>query len=296
MKALALVLFLALFASTLRASIDPPALSSLTLTATGATLTAQSAYREGFSVQLIGITGTVAVNVEASLDNVNWSKVNVFNIASTAASLTMTANGLYQGTAAAGVKSLRVKAASISSGVVGVVFSWGTGASPQTVPANPTGAGDASAANQSTQIGLAQKLTGTAADTFGIAASVTGGSKANFSNANGFNFLSATVLTGVSPNADSALSLTWAAGVATGPIFVDLNCSGATGMNYMITNAAATPTGFVANAALWGYQPCGQISQIPLEVNGANTPHLHVAAVTLSFTSESVGVVTKQRP
>lgn len=116
-------------------------------------------------------------------------------------------------------------------------------------------------------------------------------------NASGFNFLSATVIaTGLTTNAATTLSLTWAASTSTGPLFADLNCAGATGMNYVISNSATAPSGFVANSALFGYQPCGQISQVPLEANAGDTPHLHSVAVTLSNTSGALGVVTKQRP
>lgn len=116
-------------------------------------------------------------------------------------------------------------------------------------------------------------------------------------NASGFNFLSMTVMTGITTNADVALSLTWAASTSVAaPLFVELNCSGATGVNYVITASSAVPAGWVANSALFGYQPCGQISQIPLEVNGGNTPHLHTVASVLSAASASVGVVSKQRP
>jgi len=115
-------------------------------------------------------------------------------------------------------------------------------------------------------------------------------------NANGLNFLSFTAVTGVTTNAATTLSLTWAASTTSGPVFGDINCSGATGVYYAI-NASATPiAGMVANAALMGYQPCGQISQIPLEWNAANTPHAHFVATGLSGTSAAVGITTKQRP
>lgn len=115
-------------------------------------------------------------------------------------------------------------------------------------------------------------------------------------NAAGFRFLSATVKsTGLTTNADTVISLTWAASTTVGPIFVDLGCAGSTGLNFLITNAAATPSGFVANSGLFGYQPCGQISQIPLEVAAEDTPHLHAVAVTLSNTSGALGLVTKIR-
>lgn len=136
-------------------------------------------------------------------------------------------------------------------------------------------------------------------DATGAAITPTSGSSSDpsFVNAAGFNFLSWTVkATGVTPNADSVISLTWAATTTSGPVFADLQCAGATGINFIITDSATTPTGFVANSALSGYQPCGQISQVPLEVNAANTPHLHVVAVGLSNTSAAVGIVTKKRP
>lgn len=119
-------------------------------------------------------------------------------------------------------------------------------------------------------------------------------------NAAGFNFLSFTAIaSGVTANAATTRSITWSAGVVTTelrPIFVDINCGGATGVNYIITNSATVPTGYVANAALSGYQPCGQISQVPLEVNPADTPHIHFVANALTGTSAAVGFVTKYRP
>lgn len=148
--------------------------------------------------------------------------------------------------------------------------------------------------------GTARRLeTGLTAGSYALKSSPNAGTQASpiFVNSGGFNFLSATVVaSGLTPNADTVTSLTWAASTTTGPLFIDLNCSGATGLGFLITNAAATPAGFVGNAALFGYQPCGQISQVPLEVNAANTPHLHAVAVTLSNTSAALGIVTKQRP
>lgn len=115
-------------------------------------------------------------------------------------------------------------------------------------------------------------------------------------NASGFNFLSATVFTGISGNAEAVLSLTWAASTTAGPVFYDLNCSGATGMNFIISNSSAAIPGFVANAALWGYQPCGQISQIPLEANAGDNPHIHAVVTGLSATTATSGIVSKKRP
>ncbi len=130
----------------------------------------------------------------------------------------------------------------------------------------------------------------------GIQQGVTSGASAYYVNANGFNFLSMTAFTGVSPGADSVLSLTWAASTASGPIFADLGCTGMSGLNFVITGAAATPAGWVANSYAFGYEPCGQISQVPLEVNAANNPHLHIVGIGLSATSGTVGIVTKKRP
>ncbi len=116
-------------------------------------------------------------------------------------------------------------------------------------------------------------------------------------NASGFNFLSATVVSsGVTTNADTVLSLTWAASTTTGSVFGDLNCSAMTGMYFMINNSATAFPGWVGNSALFGYQPCGQISQVPLEWNAADTPHLHAVAMGLSNTSGAFAIVTKKRP
>lgn len=130
----------------------------------------------------------------------------------------------------------------------------------------------------------------------GIYQGTTSGANATYVNANGFNFLSATVVTGLSPSTETVTSLTWAASTTAGPVFVDINCSGMTGLDYMITNASTAVPGFVANKDVWGYQPCGQISQIPLEINAGNTPHIHMAGNTLSFTSGTVGLRTYKRP
>ncbi len=130
----------------------------------------------------------------------------------------------------------------------------------------------------------------------GVANQIPIDAKGSSVNASGFNFLSFSAMTGLTVGTDTVLSLTWAAGVSTGPVFGDVGCAGATGANFIITNSATVPAGWVANSSMSDYQPCGQISQIPLEWNAANTPHLHAVAVTLSNTSASIGISCKQRP
>ncbi len=115
-------------------------------------------------------------------------------------------------------------------------------------------------------------------------------------NASGFNFLSFTVATGLTTNADVAISLTWAAATTTGPVFYDLNCVGASGVYYIATNSATAPAGWTSNYFAAGFQPCGQISQIPLEFNAADNTHLHTIATGLSATSGTLGIVTRKRP
>lgn len=114
-------------------------------------------------------------------------------------------------------------------------------------------------------------------------------------NATGFQFLSFTVMTGITTNADSVMSLTWAASTTSGPVFYDINCSGATGVYFLPTASLTTPAGFVNNSALTGYQPCGQISQVPLEFDAGNNATLHMVAVGLSNTSASAGIQTRKR-
>ncbi len=115
-------------------------------------------------------------------------------------------------------------------------------------------------------------------------------------NASGFNSLSFTVLTGLTPTADTPMSLTWASSTTTGPVFYDLNCTGMTGVYFIATNSATAPAGWTSNFWVAGYQPCGQISQVPLEFNAADNTVLHTIGVGLSATSGTLGIVTKKRP
>ncbi len=127
-KALALVVALAAFSLTAFAA-DPPSLQGpVTFTAAGSvTLTTGAAYRQAFSVEVTSVTGTAALHVQASLDAITWTKLEVSDATNGARSLTMTANGLYQGQAGAGIKYLRVIASALSSGVARVILSWGDG-------------------------------------------------------------------------------------------------------------------------------------------------------------------------
>lgn len=141
LKALGLFLLLAVSA---RASVDPVSYQRLTLTATNATITAQNVYKQSFAVEIQGVTGTVQLKVEGSQDGATWNRLWFVNAGSQAQSMTITANGLYVGSCGA-MRSIRVKAIVVTSGVADVGLGLGDGA-PNTLL---TGAASGSAGGSS---------------------------------------------------------------------------------------------------------------------------------------------------
>lgn len=78
------------------------------------------------TVQLSGITGSAAVQLEGTVDGSTWVAVMLLKPNATSMSLSATANGLYQANVG-GFRSVRVKAHYVVSGVARVLLSLGNG-------------------------------------------------------------------------------------------------------------------------------------------------------------------------
>lgn len=173
--------------------------------------------------------------------------------------------------------------------VMGADFSGNTGTGSLVTCANCTGAAPGMSVT-------AQLLAGTAfAGYAGISPNAGSPTNPMYVNSNAPTSLTICVLTGVTTNAVTVQSLSAAAGTSTGgPFFITVNCSGATTVDFLTWNSATVPAGYLANAAVFDQQPCGQIGQVPIEVPASNT-HFMAVAVGLSFTSATVGVKVQQR-
>jgi hypothetical protein len=91
------------------------------------------------AIQLRGITGTVGVRLQGTIDGDNWTDMYTVKSGSGAVSLTMTANGVYEADLG-GLNQVRVVGNHTTSGVAGIFLSLGYGRTNtrQTVAVTPT--------------------------------------------------------------------------------------------------------------------------------------------------------------
>lgn len=99
----------------------------ITLSYTGQTLTLPAIYGNVATIQLSAVTTTAGVQLEGTVDGTNWVALLTVKAGSAATSLTATANGIYQASAA-GLKSVRLKVHYLVSGTCSGTISFGTGA------------------------------------------------------------------------------------------------------------------------------------------------------------------------
>jgi len=130
MKKLILILSLALGAAAgqLQAGIDMAGPTSFTASTTS--LTIANANRGGFVMVLTGITGTVGIQVQGSLDGATWSTLYLSKQGGSVISLTATANGTYTGDAG-GFRSLRATVHYQSTSLARCILAWSDWKAPQ---------------------------------------------------------------------------------------------------------------------------------------------------------------------
>lgn len=104
----------------------------VTLSYTGQTITLPAVYGTVAAIQLTAITTTVGVQLEGSLDGTNWVALLAVKAGTATTSLTATANGIYQASAA-GFKSVRLKVFYLVNGTCSGTVSFGPGA-PAIIP------------------------------------------------------------------------------------------------------------------------------------------------------------------
>lgn len=129
MKTILLVLALMLGATTIKAA---DIIGPVTLSYTGQTITLPAVYGEVAAIQLGAVTTTVGVQLEGTIDGTNWVALLTTKAGATTTSLTATATGIYQASAA-GFKSVRLKVHYLVSGTCTGALSFSKG-SPAVIP------------------------------------------------------------------------------------------------------------------------------------------------------------------
>jgi len=141
MKTTILAALFALLTGTATLHAARPAVyGPLTISATSwITPTARVFDQNAVTIQLRGITGTVGVRLQGTVDGSTWVDMYTAKSGSSAVSLTMTANGLYEA-GLGGMYEVRVVPNHMTSGLVGVYISLGYGAANirQTIAVTPT--------------------------------------------------------------------------------------------------------------------------------------------------------------
>lgn len=104
----------------------------VTLSYTGQTLSLPAVYGEVAAIQLGAVTTTVGVQLEGTIDGTNWVALLTTKAGATTTSLTATATGIYQASAA-GFKSVRLKVHYLVNGTCTGAISFSKG-SPAVIP------------------------------------------------------------------------------------------------------------------------------------------------------------------
>lgn len=141
MKALIISTLLAVLSLTASLHAQRPAVYGPVTTSADAwvTPTARVFDQTAITIQLRGITGTVGVRLQGTVDGSNWSDMYTVKSGSGALSLTMTANGLYEADLG-GVSEVRLVTNHTTSGLAAMFISLGYGKANarQTVAVTPT--------------------------------------------------------------------------------------------------------------------------------------------------------------
>lgn len=120
-----LLLSLLLLASHIAAAI-PTTIGPRTLTATANTGAISIQDQAAVTVQITSVTGTAGAQLQGSLDGTNWVTMYTAKVGTSALSLTMTANGLYEANLA-GLRYVRVYALYVTSGTLAAIAGLGRG-------------------------------------------------------------------------------------------------------------------------------------------------------------------------